>query len=330
MAKMLHETLGKFQDFQFFSMLEGKRAEKISKDEQKMKDEDAKEGAEVVKKLQDNLERFKSAAGDKIIKYKEFWEENKKAKESFEEQGQVYKMFDSDYVAAVLMLPDEAISDEEINAEIEDVDKDGDTSEPGEESAETAEEETEETPEEEEEEHEEEEKTEKPLVKESLNEADDLNLDFDEPSDEDPKIGAEDAPPEPSDENPIEEPSLDGEESPEIPEENPEEDPEGGKETGEETSEDPEMDFKEEEGTSECFVVYNMSGEEREEVFRTDSTTVIEQFKDFFENAFKGSMKEQILKFKQAQDEKKKETELAAREKMRQAKRAKLDQFMKA
>ena len=323
MAKMLHETLGKFQDFKFFSMLEGKRAEKISKDEQKMKDEDAKEGAEVIKKLQDNLERFKSAAGDKIIKYKEFWEENKKSKESFEEQGQVYKMFDSDYVAAVLMLPDEAISDEEIDAEIEDVDNDKESPDSGEEAEETPEHEEEETPEEEEEEHEEE----KPLVKESLNEADemDINLDFDEPSEEDPKLGAEEAPEEPAGDDPtLEEPAVDGE-NPEVPTEN-----EMPAEDDAEVSEDPEMDFKEEEGTSECFVVYNMSGGEREEVFRTDSTTVIEQFKDFFENAFKGSMKEQILRFKQAQDEKKKEKELEAKEKMRQAKRAKLDQFMKA
>ena len=326
MAKMLHETLGKFQDFQFFSMLEGKRAEKNEKDEQKLKAEDAKEGAEVIKKLQDNLERFKSAAGDKIIKYKEFWEENKKSKESFEEQGEVYKMFDSDYVAAVLMLPDEAISDEEIDAEIEDVDGDKETPEAGEESDETPEEEAEETPEEEEEEAEEE--TEKPLVKESLNEADDINLDFDEPSDEEPKLGAEDeAPEEPAGDPSLEDPEVDPEANPEVPgeDEMPGEDVEG-----EETSEDPEMEFKEEEGTSECFVVYNMAGGEREEVFRTDSETVIEQFKDFFENAFKGSMKEQILRFKQAQDEKKKEKELEARDKMRQAKRAKLDQFMKA
>ena len=315
---MLKETLGKFQDFQYFSLLESKRSEKVDTDEKKLKDEDAKTGMDVIKKLQDNLERFKSAAGDKIIKYKEFWEENKKSKESFEEQGQVYKMFDSDYVAAVLNLPDEAISDEEINAEIEEVDKDKDAEEvEGEESAETPEEEVEESPEEESEEKE-------PLVKESLNEADDLNLDFDEPSDDDPKLGDE----EPA----LEEPKIDSEESPELPDETGEE-PIDGEEPvdGEEPAEgEEEMDFKEEEGTSEYFVVYNMTGEEREEVFRTDSANVISQFKDFFENTFKGSMKEQILKFKQAQEDKKKEAELAAREKKREQQKGKLDQFMKA
>ena len=318
MANMLKETLGKFQDFRYFSLLESKRAERVENDEKKLKDEDAKQGADVVQKLQDNLERFKSAAGDKIIKYKEFWEENKKAKESFDETGEIYKMFDSDYVVGVLTLPDEAISDEEINSEIEEVDKDKDAESPEEEAEETPEHEESETPEEEAEEAEEHEEHEEDIVKESLNEDEDINLDFEEPDEKEPKLGEE---PE------LEEPAVGDEETPEIPDETGEE-PVEGDEPPEGEGDD--MDFKEEEGTTECFVVYNMSGSEREEVFRTDSTSVIDSFKDFFENTFKGAMKEQILKFKQAQEDKKKEAELAAREKKRAEQKGKLDQFMKA
>ena len=36
---MLKETLGKFQDFQYFSLLESKRAEQVENDEKKLKDE---------------------------------------------------------------------------------------------------------------------------------------------------------------------------------------------------------------------------------------------------------------------------------------------------
>ena len=66
---------------------------------------------------------FFSAAGDKILKYKEFWKENEECKEKFDEEGSIYKLFDSDYVAGVLNLPDKALSEEEIDAQIEEVDK---------------------------------------------------------------------------------------------------------------------------------------------------------------------------------------------------------------
>jgi hypothetical protein len=44
-------------------------------------------------------------------------------KDKFDEGGSLYKLFDSDYVVGVLNLPDEALSEEEINAQIEEVDK---------------------------------------------------------------------------------------------------------------------------------------------------------------------------------------------------------------
>lgn len=117
--KQVQETLGQFEDWKFFSVLESK---KESDEDSKLEAEDEKDGLDVIKKLQDNLERFKSAAGDKILKYKEFWEENQKATDGFDEEGDLYKLWDSDYVVGVLTLPDEALSDEELEAEMAEVD----------------------------------------------------------------------------------------------------------------------------------------------------------------------------------------------------------------
>jgi len=316
MAKHVKETLGQYLDWQYFSVLESKKEEPV--DEKKMKAEEQAEGLEVIKKLQDNLERFKSAAGDKILKYKEFWKENEEAKEGFDEGGSLYKLFDSDYIAGVLNLPDEALSDEEIDAQIEEVDKEGDEKE-GEEHEEK---EGEEKEEEEKEEEPEEEEEEKEAVKESLNEEEglDLNLDDEKPEEEtglelggDTELG-----------EPEEAPELGGEETPELGE------PEGEEIEGEEIEgEEGEEGFESEPETREFFAVFDISGSEREEVFRTDSPTVIKQFNDFFENSFKASMKEQILKFKQAQDDKRAEAELKAKEKQREEQKGKLDQFMK-
>ena len=144
MAKHVKETLGQFQDWQYFSLLESKKEEAV--DEKKMKQEEEKEGLDVIEKLKANLERFKSAAGDKILKYKEFWKENEECKEKFDEEGSIYKLFDSDYVAGVLNLPDKALSEGEIDAQIEEVGKEKE----GEEGEEKEGEEKEEEPEEDE------------------------------------------------------------------------------------------------------------------------------------------------------------------------------------
>jgi hypothetical protein len=304
MAKHVKETLGQYLDWQFFSVLEAKKEEPL--DEKKMKSEEEKEGLEVIKKLRDNLERFKSAAGDKIIKYKEFWKENQDMKDKFDEGGSLYKLFDSDYVVGVLNLPDEALSEEEINAQIEEVDKEkeGEEKEEGEEHEET------ETPEEEKEEEKEE-------IKESLNEAD--GLDLDQPEEEEtpevPDLGSQELG---GDEETPEFTSPEGEESPE------------GELGGEEENIEGEEDFSSDEPeTKEFFAVFDMSGSEREEVFRTDNPSVIKQFTDFFENAFKACMKEQIARFKQAQEDKRNEAELKAKEKQREERKGKLDNFLK-
>jgi hypothetical protein len=296
--KHVKENLRQFQDFQFFSLLEEKKD--LGSDEKKLKQEEEKEGIDIINKLIDNLDNFKSDANDQIIKYKDFWEENKKSTESFE-GGQLYKMFDSDYIAGVLMLPDEALSDEQIENQIKEVDQ---------EKKEEFKDEKDETDKTKgsEKQLEKEDKSDKKAekekeIKESLNEEKDegteIDLDLDDETSETPELDAELGTEKEEKEEPI------------IPEEKPE------------------MGFDTDEETHEYFAVFNMAGEEREEIFRTDSPTVIEKFKDFFENSFKGAMKEQIMKFKQAQEEKKKEAEIAAKEKLHQEKKVKLDKFMK-
>ena len=88
------------------------------------------------------------------------------------------------------------------------------------------------------------------------------------------------------------------------------------------------MEFAEEGGMNDYFVVYDMNGE-RDEVFRTDSPKVIEAFKDFYENQFKATIREEIQRFREAQEEKKKEAERVAKEAIRAERKTKLDKFMK-
>jgi hypothetical protein len=308
MIKHIKESLGQYLDWQYFSVLEAKKEEPL--DEKKMKSEEEKEGLDVIKKLQDNLERFKSAAGDKIIKYKEFWKENQEVKDKFDEGGSLYKMFDSDYVAGVINLPDEALSEEEINAQIEEVDKEKEE----EEKEEGEEHEEGETPEEDEQEGEE--------IKESLNEEENLDLDLEEK-------------PEKEEEEIFDQPELGGEEKspefaePEGEETSKEEELDGEEETPEDESEEEEEFASEESETKEFFAVFDMAGSEREEVFRTDNPSVIKQFTDFFENSFKACMKEQIARFKQAQEDKRNEAELKAKEKQREERKGKLNNFLK-
>ena len=89
--------------------------------EERLFKEQEKTGQSIIKKVNDNFNRFKSAAGDKIIKYKEFWDENKESREKFDENGKLYKLFDNTYVVGVLTLPDDALADEKIDSELNDV-----------------------------------------------------------------------------------------------------------------------------------------------------------------------------------------------------------------
>jgi len=398
--KHVQETLGQFEDWKYFSLLESKKEERKKKVEEnssdnndidEFKEEDEKDGLSVIQKLRDNLSRFVSAAGEKILKYKEFWEENSKATDSFDEEGELYKLWDSNYVAGVLNLPDEALSDEELTAEIAKVDdespdeedeekdegekEDSDELEKDEEEEEDSDEEKEEDSDEEEEDSNELEKDEKegeeieegnafsgalkkakdsgkkefkvkgktyPVKESGIPVGEDFLLNEEEKEDEEEElpIGDEETP-EGEKETKVEEPLLGF-------------DP-GGKGEEEATDEftaDDEVEVKdgeaielegdldadgeveggmefEEEGMNDYFVVYDMSGSERDEVFRTDSPKVIEDFKTFFENEFKASIKEQIQKFKEAQEEKKREAERLAKEEIRKERKGKLEKFMK-
>ena len=78
-----------------------------------------------------------------------------------------------------------------------------------------------------------------------------------------------------------------------------------------------------------CVVVYNMNGENREEIFRSSSNSVMHAFEDFYENGFKGAMKAIITKAREKQESIKKELEVKAKDQEIQAKKSKVDQFLK-
>jgi hypothetical protein len=373
--KHVKETLGQFQDWKYFSVLEEKSEEKVeSGDDKKLKDEEAKDGIEAIKKLRDNLSRFETAAGGKIIKYKEFWEENQEVADGFDEEGNVYKLWDSDYVAGVLVLPDQALSDDELNAEIELVDQAGGDEDEDEETTDEESEETEEEDEDEEEDKDEEEDEDK----EEGDEEEDEELEegnafgkavknAKKKGKKDFKVGGKKFPvkeswrPEGEVFRLFEADEEEAEEE-EVEEEKPEEtegdfagfdpdtlDAEGGEgeETGEEVEvEDGEaieldgdldgdgeveggMEFGGEGESHEFFVIFDMNGNDRDEVFRTDDPKVIEEFKDFFENEWKATVRNQIQQFKEAQEEKKREAETKAKEAIRQERKGKLEKFMK-
>ena len=380
--KHVKETLGEFQDAQFFTALFEEKKDSSDVDEKKAKEEEAKDAESALQKVRDNLSRFESAAGGKILKYKEFWEENKDMADQFDEDGDIYKLWDSDYVAGVLMLPDEALSDEEINAEIEAVDQEGGAEDDEEETADEAgdedeKEEDKEEDKEEEDKEEDDEEGEEELeegnafsgalakakkegkkefkvggktypVKESdmpegeefpLNEMDAPKVPMnEEDEDEEGELPAEDVVT-PDEESPEEEKEVDDQEGGFTAFEAPGEDLDGDGIEGEGEVEvedgeaiegdSDEMGFGDEGGVNEYFVIFDMSGGKRDEVFRTDDPKTIESFKDFFENEWKGAVKAQIQQFKEAQEEKKREAEAKAKEKIRQEKKSKLDKFMK-
>ena len=415
-TKHVKETLGEFQDWKFFSILEAK-SEDSDVDEKKEKEEEAKDGAEAINKLRDNLSRFESAAGGKILKYKEFFEENQDIANQFDEDGDIYKMWDSDYVAGVLVLPDEALSDEEINAQIEEIDAEGGDSEDGEEKEEKDEKEDGEEKDEKEDDDDEKEDDDdekeddddekedddddeeleegnafsgalkkakdkgkknfkvggkKYPVKEGL-EYEEFLLESEEPADinemviekyrklllekdeeDEGELPAEDVvtPDEESDEEKKEtdeegftgfevpggEADLDDDDLGDldgdgINEPDSEEvDVEDGEaiELGDDLGLDgEEMEFGEEGGSSEYFVIYDMAGGKRDETFRTDDPKVIEEFKNFYENEYKAAIKAQIQAYKEAQEEKKREAERRAKEELRAQRKEKLDKFLK-
>jgi len=418
-TKHVKETLGEFQDWRFFSILEAKSEDK-DVDEKAEKEEEAKDGAEAINKLRDNLSRFETAAGGKILKYKEFFEENKDIADQFDEDGDMYKMWDSDYVAGVLILPDEALSDEEINAQIQEIDAeegDGDDDteekdekdEKGEEKEDDEDDEDEDDKDEDEDDKDEDDKDEDEddekedddddeleegnafsgalkkakdkgkkkfkvgkktyPVKEGMDyeefslveeETEDINetviekyrkLLLEKAEEDEGELPADDVvtPDEESDEE-KKETDEEGFAGFEVPDDetdlgdldgdgiNEPDSEEVAVEDGEAVELDDEfglngdgegdLEFGEDGGSSEYFVIFDTAGGGREEVFRTDNPKIIEEFKDFYENGYKAAIQAQIQAYKEAQEEKKREAERRAKEELRKERREKLDKFM--
>jgi hypothetical protein len=292
--------LSQYYDYKFFKVFE--------EDEKTELQDKEKDGLAIIDKITKNFEDFKKNAKGEILKFKEFWEENKKTKEGYTETGDVYKLFDSDYVVGVLELPAETLSDGSIDGGMGAID------EPETEIIEGPEiESTEEKPKED--------FYEEVKVPNPNNEAeepeDDLDLDLglgDEGGDisgeldtpaEEPAV--EEPAPEPNAEIPaLEEPAAE-----ELPLEEPT------------PTEAPDLTAP---GT--YLVVYDISGDEREKIFRCGSNNVVNAFNTFYNDTFKGSMKNAILQYKEAKAQEKVEAKKTEKSKAETDKQSKVKKFL--
>jgi len=368
--KHVRESLSQYEDYQFFKNLrtfedfepEEKTDEKDEeKDDEEDEDKDdekeeteekedkpgtpdkkdkstlqdkEKDGLAVIEKLKKNFEDFKNGAKGEITQYKEFWEENKKTKEGFAEEGEgdVYKLYDSDYVVGVLTLPVSTLSDGSIDGGM------GATDEPVEEIIEGKEIQPAGNiePEAEPQENFFEEK----MVPNPANEAvepdddglplegsedttDDLGLDTNvsepgaEPADDGlPIEGADDLGTDdsglPAEGTPEETPLETPETTPEMPAESPE-------------MSEPTADLN---APQKYFVVYDTAGDEREEILRTGSSNVVSAFTSFYNDTFKGGMKNAIIKYKETKELQKKEVEKTEKSKVETDKSSKIKKFL--
>ena len=267
--KYVTESLSQFYDYKFFKLIETKE------DQAELKERE-KDGLAVIDKINKNFDKFEQDAKGEILKYKEFWEENKQAKEAFSENGNIYKFFDGDYVVGVLELPAEKLSDGSIDGGM------GAVEGPQEEIIEGKE------------------------ITEAEEPKDDLGLDLGSPEEkpeEQNNLG---------DLGNLETPAQPGEENPENPEqpEKPEEKP---------------VDLS---SPQKYFVVYDMSGGEREEIFRCGSNNVVNSFNSFYNDTFKGAMKDIILKYQEQKATEKQEAEKSEKKKIETEKDKKLKKFL--
>jgi len=301
--KHVRESLSQYYDYKFFKLFEEETTDLKSKESQ---------GLAVIDKIISNFDDFKSAAGGEITKFKEFWEENKKNKEGFSDSGNVYKLHDSDYVVGVLELPVETLSDGSLDGGL------GATDEPEEEIIEGPEIGAEEDVEEPQEDFFEERPT-----NEAEEEEKDLDLDLDAAPEED-SLDLDAAP---------EEDGLDLDIAPE--EETPEEDLPTDDLATEEPIEDlpteePVMGGEQANLTSPqtYLVVYDMASGEREEILRCGSNNVVNAFNAFYNDTFKGSMKNAILQYKEQKEKEKIEAEKTEKEKAQKEKDSKVNKFL--
>lgn len=281
--KHVSESLSQYFDHSIFRLLEEKSETSDLKEKEK-------DGLAVIDKLKKNFEEFKKDAKGQIGKFKTFWEENQKTKEAFTETGDVYKMFDDNYVAGVLELPMETLSDGSIEGGMGAID------EPDEEIIEG-----------------------KEIEGSEMNEAeeeDDLGL-----GDLDDMFGDEE------EESEMLEPPAEGDSL---------EKPAEPIETDEDPAADIDLDAEPEMDTDEpslsepqkYFVVYDISGDEREEIFRCGSNNVVNAFNEFYTDMFKGSMKDAILKYKEKKQEEKAKAEKSEKEKVQKEKQSKIKKFL--
>lgn len=315
--KHVHESLNQYYDYQFFKVFE----EEDEKADLKNREKD---GLAIIEKIKKNFEEFKKGAKGEILKYKEFWEENKKNKEGYTETGDVYKMFDSNYVVGVLELPVETLSDGSIDGGMPATD------EPETEIIEGPELDSQEEKPEGETEFFEEQQV--PNAENATNEAeegDDIDLDLELPDEE----GEEDLPQETDvageeesgEEMPTDDLDL-GTDEPE--EEMPADDTEAMDDldnSAEETSDEESTELT---APGTYFVVYDISGDQREEIFRCGSNNVVNAFKAFYNDTFKGSMKAAILSYKEKKAQEKIEAEKSEKKKAESAKDSKVKKFL--
>jgi hypothetical protein len=75
-------------------------------------------------------------------------------------------------------------------------------------------------------------------------------------------------------------------------------------------------------------VVYSISGDDREEIFRCGSNNAVNAFNAFYNDTFKGSMKDAILNYKQKKETEKAEAEKAEKTKAQSEKESKVKKFL--
>jgi len=286
--KHVSESLRQYFDHTIFRLIE----EKSDTSDLKEKEKD---GLAVIEKLKKNFDEFKKDANNQINKFKEFWEENQKTKEAFTETGDVYKMFNDSYVVGVLELPTETLSDGSIDGGMGAVD------EPEEEIIEG-----------------------KEIGGPEMNEAEEDDLGLDNLDDLFGDEEGEEMLEPPTEGDSLEEPTTEPEEPMDVPtDDDPAADMDLGSEPGEMDTEEPSLAEPQ-----LYFVVYDITGDEREEIFRCGSNNVVKAFKEFYNDIFKGSMKDAILKYKEQKQEEKAKAEKSEKEKAQKQKDSKIKKFL--
>jgi len=326
--KHVQESLSQYYDYKFFKVFE--------EDEKAELQDKEKDGLAVIDKITKNFEDFKKNAKGEILKYKEFWEENKKTKEGFDAEGAIYKMFDSNYVVGVMELPVETLSDGSIDGGM------GATDEPEEEIIEGKEigihkpDDLEQG------------KAGSPALEEAAGEEEDLDLDLEEkPEGEgegvDMDLNLEDKPDAEDDGVDMDldlDPDSGGDTSADTGTEggvdvsqddaggSGGEDIDLGNGGGAEVEEPVDAGTPDMNAPQKYFVVYDISGEEREEILRCGSNNVVNAFNSFYNDTFKGTMKNAIIQYKESKELEKKEAEKAEKAKVETTKQSKIKKFL--